>query len=497
MFLTTTSIKPLSIYLIPCTPISNQLFFKILLDKERGYYIILSKNINRGGPTMNCKVLIIDDELTICNALKISFESDGYHVAFALSAKEGLAKLEHFSPDVVVLDLRLPDMNGLTVLSQIKCFNEDIVVIIITAFGETSTAVEAVKKGAYDFIAKPFDINELKISIKHALEEQALKNERTISKFQNQKTAFITQDPNMLQILAQIDLFASVDSTVLIQGETGTGKELIAHMIHEKSPRAEKPFVAINCGSIPTSLFESELFGYEKSAFTGASERKKGLLELANKSTFFLDEIGELPLELQSKFLRFLEERKIRRVGGLTSFPVDVRIIAATNKDLKKEVETNKFRSDLYYRLNIIQLNIPSLRERQKDIPLLLDYYRKVFNRQFKKSIKGFSPRALSFLENYSWPGNVRELKNIMERIFILAQSDIITEKELPLDLLKNTVPINSHNTKKEFLTLEELEKQHINEALTITSGNISKAAELLGISRFALQRRIQKYNIH
>jgi len=374
-------------------------------------------------------------------------------------------------------------------------FNEDIIVIIITAFGDTSTAVEAIKKGAYDFITKPFDINELKIAVKHALEEQTLKKESIILKSQSKKTSFITQDPNMLQILAQIDLIASSDSTVLIQGETGTGKELIARMIHEKSPRAQKPFIAVNCGSIPSPLFESELFGHEKNAFTGASERKKGLLELADKGTFFLDEIGELPLELQSKFLRFLEEKKIRRVGGLTNFPVDTRIIAATNKNLKREVEAYKFRSDLYYRLNTIQLNIPPLRERPKDIPLLVEHYRQIFNRQFKKNIKGFSPKALYLLENYSWPGNVRELKNIMERIFILAQKDIITEKELPLDFI-TTLTNPQNNFKKEFLTLAELEKQHINKALTMTSGNITKAAELLGISRFALQRRIQKYNI-
>ncbi|KHO62770.1 MULTISPECIES: sigma-54-dependent transcriptional regulator [Thermoanaerobacter] len=444
---------------------------------------------------MNYKVLIIDDELAICNALKLSFESEGYNTIFTLSAREALSKLEHFSPDIVILDLRLPDMNGLSLLLKIKNFNEDIIVIIITAFGDTSTAVEAIKKGAYDFITKPFDINELKIAVKHALEEQALKKESIILKSQSKKTSFITQDPNMLQILAQIDLIASSDSTVLIQGETGTGKELIARMIHEKSPRAQKPFIAVNCGSIPSPLFESELFGHEKNAFTGASERKKGLLELADKGTFFLDEIGELPLELQSKFLRFLEEKKIRRVGGLTNFPVDTRIIAATNKNLKREVEAYKFRSDLYYRLNTIQLNIPPLRERPKDIPLLVEHYRQIFNRQFKKNIKGFSPKALYLLENYSWPGNVRELKNIMERIFILAQKDIITEKELPLDFI-TTLTNPQNNFKKEFLTLAELEKQHINKALTMTSGNITKAAELLGISRFALQRRIQKYNI-
>jgi two-component system response regulator AtoC len=309
---------------------------------------------------------------------------------------------------------------------------------MITAYGETKTAVEAVKKGAYDFITKPFDISELKISIERALQERALKNENTILRSKDEKTALITRDPTMLQILAQIDSIAPVDSSVLVEGETGTGKELIARIIHEKSRRAKKPFITVNCSTIPTNLFESELFGHEKNAFTGASGRKKGLLELADGGTFFFDEIGELPPDLQAKLLRFLEERHIRRVGGLVSIPVDVRIIAATNKNLKEEVDKNSFRSDLYYRLNVVLLKIPPLRQRQGDIPLLLDYYRQIFNRQFKKNIKGFSEKALSLLQNYCWPGNVRELKNILERAFILVKGDLITEKELPVELNRN-----------------------------------------------------------
>ncbi|WP_422447762.1 sigma-54-dependent transcriptional regulator [Thermoanaerobacterium sp. DL9XJH110] len=443
---------------------------------------------------MSYKILIVDDEPTICSALKISLEDDGYKVQAALSASEALSCLKSFPPDVAVVDLRLSDMDGISLLSQIKDFDEDIAVIMITAYGETKTAVEAVKKGAYDFITKPFDISELKISIERALQERALKNENTILRSKDEKTALITRDPAMLQILAQIDAIAPVDSSVLVEGETGTGKELIARIIHEKSRRAKKPFITVNCSTIPTNLFESELFGHEKNAFTGASGRKKGLLELADGGTFFFDEIGELSPDLQAKLLRFLEERQIRRVGGLVSIPVDVRIIAATNKNLKEEVDKNSFRSDLYYRLNVVLLKIPPLRQRPGDIPLLLDYYRQIFNRQFKKNIKGFSEKALSLLQNYCWPGNVRELKNILERAFILVKGDIITEKELPVELKVKETRADAPSIKREFASLEELEKQYISEALEKTRWNITKAAELLGISRFALQRRIKKY---
>lgn len=444
---------------------------------------------------MNHKILIIDDEPTICSAIKISLEAEGYKVHVDFCAKEGLNEIKTFLPDVVILDLRLPDMDGLAVLSEIKEFDENIIVIMITAYGETKAAVEAVRKGAYDFLIKPFDINELEISIKRALKERALEHENDILRKKSESNDFITKDRSMLDILSKLDSIAEADVGVLITGETGTGKELIANLIHKKSPRASNPFITVNCSAIPANLFESELFGYEKNAFTGASTRKKGLLELADKGTFFLDEIGELPLELQAKLLRFLEDSKIRRLGGLINIPLDVRVIAATNKDLEQEVEKNTFRRDLYYRLNIIQIKLPPLRERPDDIPLLLDYYRKVFNRYFNKNILGFSEKALKLLTNYSWPGNIRELKNIVERAFILARGPKITEMELPRDLTERkyetpSIPDNKEN----FIPLEELEKQYIKRALELTHWNISKSAELLGISRFALLRRIKKY---
>lgn len=440
------------------------------------------------------KILIVDDETSICSGLKMSLEAEGYSVDVAFSGKAGLDNCRKITPDVTVLDLRLPDIDGIAMLKEIKEIDEDIIVIMITAFGDTRDAVEAVKNGAYDFITKPFDVNELKISIHRALKERTLKNENTILKAQDHKSVFITQDKQLLHILNQLDFIAKPDPNVLIEGETGTGKELIARLIHEKSNRAEKPFVTLNCSTLPANLFESELFGHEKNAFTGASGKKRGLLELADEGSFFFDEIGELPLQLQSKLLRFLEDRSIRRIGGLTQIPLNVRIIAATNKSLKEEIEKNMFRSDLYYRLNVVLVHIPPLRERVGDIPLLLDFYAKMFNRKFNKNVMGFSDKAMKILKNYNWPGNVRELKNILERAFILVREDYITENELPLELTDEKTSVSSPTSEGTSLSLEELEKHHISQVMDMTRWNITKAAELLGISRFALQRRIKKY---
>ncbi|SHM82745.1 two-component system, NtrC family, response regulator AtoC [Caldanaerovirga acetigignens] len=443
------------------------------------------------------QILIVDDEPSICSALKMALQAEGYSVKTALSGKEGLNILKNHSYDAVILDLRLPDIDGMQLIEKIRELAYDTIIIIITAFGDTKAAVEAVKKGAYDFITKPFDLTEIKLSLERALREKALKSENELLKLKQERTVFITSDKRMLEILSQIDIIAQSDSNVLIEGETGTGKELIARVIHEKSRRSSGPFVPINCSALPASLFESELFGYEKNAFTGAGDRKKGLFELANNGTLFLDEVGELPLELQSKLLRALEERKIRRVGGLSYIPVNVRIISATNKNLKYESEQGNFRSDLYFRLCVFNIKIPPLRERKSDIVPLIEYYRNFFNKLFKKNIKCFSEGAVSILQKYSWPGNVRELKNILERAFILAQKDIITERELPSELLELKEGENAKfeiSTTNSFIPLEELEKRHIKEALERTQWNITKAAELLGISRFALQRRIKKY---
>lgn len=441
------------------------------------------------------KILVIDDESTICRALELSLQREGYEVKLAFTAKSGLEGLKSFLPDVVILDLKLPDMDGISVLEKIKNFDEDIIVIMITAFGETKTAVEAIKKGSYDFITKPFDLNQLTLSIGRSLKERSLKRENEVLKSTRKTTKFITKDSETLKILSQIESVAKSDSAVLIEGETGTGKDIIASIIHEKSNRREKPLVSINCGAVPESLFESEIFGYEKNSFTGANSKKRGLLELANEGSFFFDEIGEMPQQLQVKLLRFLEDKNIRRIGGLRNISLDVRIIAATNKNLAEEVQNNNFRSDLYYRLNVISIKIPPLRKRVSDIPLLVNYFIDMFNKHFRKNIKGTSDEALKLLKAYQWPGNVRELRNVIERAFILTKDDIITEAVLPPEICHYKLDLQTLDEKLGFFpTLEELEINHIKKALYKTKWNITKASELLGISRFALQRRMKKY---
>ncbi|MGB9839883.1 sigma-54-dependent transcriptional regulator [Thermovenabulum sp.] len=441
------------------------------------------------------KILIIDDEPAICKALQISLKSEGFEVDTALSAKEGIKKFKAILPDVVVLDLRLPDSDGIKVMESIKAIEKDTIIILITAYGDTKTAVEAVKKGAYDFITKPFDLDELKISIKKALKERALLEENSLLKSLQEKSIFITKNKELLNLFSQIENISSTDCPVLIEGETGTGKEVMAKIIHENSERKTKPFIPINCSAIPANLFESELFGYEKNAFTGASERKKGLIELANGGTLFLDEIGELPMELQAKLLRFLEEKALRRVGGLSNIPVDVRVVSATNRNLKEEIDRGNFRRDLYYRLCVAYFKIPPLRERKEDILPISEHFLKIFNAQFNKNIKGFTERAKEILLNYHWPGNVRELRNIIERAVILTKGEYITEKELPLEVRDNfEIKVLNDSGELNIMPLEELEKYHIKLALEKTGGNVSKAAKLLGISRFALQRRIKKY---
>ncbi|MGB9812765.1 MAG: sigma-54-dependent transcriptional regulator [Thermovenabulum sp.] len=441
------------------------------------------------------KVLIIDDEPSICKALQIALKTEGYEVDTAFSGKEGIKKFKMILPDIVILDLRLPDLDGIKVMESIKAIDKNTIFILITAYGDTKTAVEAVKKGAYDFITKPFDLDELKISIKKALKERALLEENSVLKSLQGKSVFITKDKELLNIFSQLKNISNTDCPILIEGETGTGKEVMAKMIHESSERRTKPFIPINCSAIPANLFESELFGHEKNAFTGASERKKGLIELADGGTLFLDEVGELPLELQAKLLRFLEEKAIRRVGGLNYIPVDVRIISATNRNLKEEIERGNFRRDLYYRLCVVNFKIPPLRERKEDILLISEHFLKVFNTQFNKNIKGFTEKAKEILLNYSWPGNVRELRNIIERAVIIARGEYITEKELPLEMRGSVDDIVLEKyPKTDVIPLEELEKYHIKLALEKTGGNISKAAKLLGISRFALQRRMKKY---
>ncbi len=461
---------------------------------------------------MNKKILIVDDEKTIRMSMKEGLSDLGYQVSTAQSSSSALEKVREFKPQVVFLDMRLAEENGLDILPRIKEIDHDVEVVIMTAYGDIQTAVKAIKEGAFDYINKPFDLQEINIIIERVITKIDLQNK--IYLLENAKKTKINniygEHPTIKEIHNKIDILSNNDDvTVLVTGETGTGKELVASAIHENSPRKDAPMLKINCGTIPQQLIESELFGFEKSAFTGANKRKKGLMEIADGSTVFLDEIGEFPLAVQPKLLRFIEEKKFKRVGGLVDISVDIRIIAATNKNLEEAIKNKEFREDLYYRLNVVPINLPPLRERGKDILLLADYYLKVFNEKFHKCIKGFTKDAKKSLANYSWKGNVRELKNVIERIVILCEVDYIDSMDLPFgsnyreisEVYEKPKELNREVTIKDFhpdFSLEEevkkLETKYIKLALEYCDYNYSSTSEMLGISRFALKRRIEKY---
>ncbi|MGB9629440.1 MAG: sigma-54-dependent transcriptional regulator, partial [Thermodesulfobacteriota bacterium] len=385
------------------------------------------------------KVLIVDDELGTRESLKMILKKD-YEVLLAKDAEEAFIKIKEHSPDVVLLDILLPDLDGLKVLEKIKQSDPEIIVIMITATKTVKTAVEAMKLGAHDYITKPFDLDELRLIISRSVSAKALKEEnRRLWEEIDKNYGFgniIGKSKGMREIYKMIRQIANSKSTVLIMGESGTGKELISRAIHYNSNRKNFPFITINCAAIPETLIESELFGHEKGAFTDAIRTKKGLFEEADGGTLFLDEIGELSLTTQAKILRFLEEKEFNRVGGSKTIKVDVRLITATNKDLTQLIKKGGFREDLYYRINVVPILLPPLRERREDIPLLIDHFIKKFNAENNKNVKGIQPEALEVMMNYEWPGNVRELENLMERVIALTTNEYIQPKELPFSLI-------------------------------------------------------------
>ncbi|NPV44720.1 MAG: sigma-54-dependent Fis family transcriptional regulator [Firmicutes bacterium] len=460
---------------------------------------------------MKKKILVIDDEESIRLSLKEGLQDLGYEVYTAVDGHQGLTEAREMEPNLVLLDIRLPRGNGMEILQQIKGIDRDIAVIMITAYGETKEAVKAIKNGAFDYVEKPFDFNDLSLTIKKALEAQEMKRELCYLRSQQKKFMkdknIIGNSPAMKEVMHKIDILAENDVTVLIRGETGVGKELVAREIHSRSRRAGKPFLDINCGAIPGDLLESELFGFEKSAFTGAVTGKKGLLEIADGGTVFLDEIGELPVDIQVKLLRFLEDRRFKRIGGLKDVKVDVRILAATNKNLEKAIEENKFREDLFYRLNVVPVYVPPLRERGEDVKLLAEFFLAYFSETLGKEKGTFSQEVLKAFMKYNWPGNVRELRNVIERLVIFnTGGGEITIEQLPAEFLSlpekpaanekrqserdTGLPVNLSLERE----IERLEKQYIKRALIEARGNKTKAAEILGISRFALLRRLEKY---
>ncbi len=450
------------------------------------------------------KILIVDDELNMLLVLEAMLKKERYDVVTASDGREALNILKNDDVAVVVTDLKMPRLDGLGLLSRIEADYPSIPVIIITAHGTVETAVEALKSGAFDYITKPFDQDELKNIIKKAFKTRTLnKNELVSSSKKTDQGEIIGSSKRMVEIYGLVEKVAPTTTTVLITGETGTGKELLARAIHMNSPRINNPFIKINCVAIAKNLMESELFGFEKGAFTGAVNKKPGRFELADTGTLFLDEIGDLPMDMQAKILRVIQEQEFERVGGLQTIKVDVRLITATNKDLLQEVQEGRFREDLYYRLNVVPIELPPLRERKGDIERLTDYFLDAFNKKLGRGVKRVDSRVRKLFSRYSWPGNIRELENLMERLVLLASGDTITLDDIPPEIQIAAMAETSAGGKTEGTLwdtvkdkTEELEKSMIVKILEECNRNISKAAIKLGLSRKGLQLKMIKYNL-
>jgi len=446
------------------------------------------------------KILIVEDEAKMRRLLELNLGEDGFATVSAGDAESGLKLLRENSIDLVVTDLKLPGMDGLEFLQAIKRQNAALPVVVMTAFGSVETAVEAMKAGASDYVLKPFSLTEIRLVIHKELDVRNLREEnRSLREALGKRFAHpnvVARSPKMQDVLSTVERVAPTNATVLLGGESGVGKDLIARAIHEKSRRAAGPFVKINSTAIPENLLESELFGFEKGAFTGAVASKPGKFELADKGTLFLDEIGDVPPATQVKLLRVLQEREFERLGGTRTVKVDVRLIAATNRDLREALEQGTFREDLYYRLNVVPIDIAPLRERKEDIPDLANLFISRFQGDSGKEVEGISREAMQILVNYHWPGNVRELQNIIERACALAKGKVLEAADIHLDLR----PAKAANGGEKFLpagmTLEKWEDEMIQEALRRANGNKSQAARLLGLSRNALRYRLSKIGI-
>lgn len=457
------------------------------------------------------RILIIDDEKVLRNSLAMDFADEGFHVQTAESGEAAVEMAPDFKPHVALLDLRLPGIDGIQVLEVLRRQNPELAVIMMTAYGDTQTTVEAVKRGAINFINKPFELADVKGLVNQAVTNQNRNREFEYLKYQQRRFFrygdLVGQSTQMRAVYEQIDTLANTeDVTILIRGESGTGKELVAGAIHYKSLRSKAPLMEINCASLPESLLESELFGYEKGAFTDAKSSKKGLFEMGDGGTIFLDEIGEMPILLQAKLLRFLEKKQFKRLGSGKDLQVDARIIAATNRDLERAIKEGLFRADLYYRLNVVSVDLPPLREREDDIALLADYFIDAFSKELGKSPKRLTDEVKEVLRYYAWPGNVRELRNVIERAVIFGKGDSIGIDLMPPEITgqnKRDLACASMNTiwqpgQSIEASLYEVEARIISEALKKCSNNKTKAALMLGISRFALGRRLErleKYN--
>jgi len=445
-------------------------------------------------------ILIVEDEAKMRRLLELNLGEDGFKTLSTGDAEGGLKLLREASVDLVVTDLKLPGMNGLEFLHAIKRQNAALPVVVMTAFGSVETAVDAMKAGASDYVLKPFSLSEMRMVIRKELDVHNLREEnRSLREALGKRYVHpnvVARSAKMQEVLATVDRVARTNATVLLGGESGVGKDLIARAIHEKSRRAAGPFIKINSTAIPENLLESELFGYEKGAFTGANASKPGKFELADKGTLFLDEIGDVPPAIQVKLLRVLQEREFERLGGTKTVKVDVRLIAATNRDLREALEQGTFREDLYYRLNVVPIDIAPLRQRKEDIPDLVNLFISRFAGDSGKPVESITPEAMQTLVSYHWPGNVRELQNIIERACALAKGTVLKVEDIHLDLRPAKIANGASGFLPEGMTLEHWEDEMIQEALRRANGNKSQAARLLGLSRNALRYRLSKIGI-
>ena len=448
---------------------------------------------------MKHRILIVDDEKNTREGLKWALSPDEYEVYISANGKEASDLLGVRKFDLVITDLKMPEMDGMQLLEYINENYPDVIVMILTGHGTVETAVDAMKKGAYDYIEKPVNIDELNILVDRALRRKGLEieNERLKQDLDERygMDNIIGNSPVMLEVFRKVRQVAPTKATVLIQGESGTGKELIASAIHYNSPRKNNPFIKLNCGALTPTLLESELFGHEKGAFTDAHRQKIGRFEMADKGTIFLDEISETTQEFQIKLLRVLQEKEFERVGGAQTISVDVRVLAATNQDLKKRMEQGRFRQDLFYRLNVIQINVPPIRERPEDIPLLVDHFLKAACEENDKPPMNVTPETMNILQNYPWPGNVRQIQNVIEGMVVMSSTTELTPDNLPPEIRKTKerdpyvrVPVGS--------SMAEAEKKLIHSTLMATNGNKAQTARILGLGRKTLYRKMQEYNI-
>ena len=444
------------------------------------------------GTENDTRILIVDDETIVRESLGSWFREEGYSVDVAASAREALEKLTIKGWDIFLLDIRMPGMDGLELQRKIKENHPESTIIIMTAYASVETAVEAMKQGAYDYIVKPFDPDDLEHLVRNAIERKQLLSEniqlRSKIDEMNLFHEVVGKSSAMRRVLEQVAMVAASDTTALIRGESGTGKELIARAIHANSPRRYLPIVVVNCGALSEGVLESELFGHEKGAFTGAHYRRKGKFEMADGGTLFLDEIGDINLKTQVDLLRVLEEKKITRVGGNSEIPVDFRLVAATNKNLEAMSAEGKFREDLYYRVNVFSIAIPPLRERREDIPQLADHFLKRFAQSMNKAIAGIAPEARELMQSFDWPGNVRELQNAVERAVLVCKSKEIQPGDLPLQVT------DSRGCATNGKALSDVERQHVKNVLEETGWNVYQAARLLEIDRVTLYNKIKKY---